>query len=107
MRACPEQAGEPDARAHGLDVRERLDAGGRVVVDQDILHGEAGAGEEIQMHGADVHRAVERRFERRLDAGAQPIGAQGREPAARRRARHQSDEKRAPEVLHGRSRGCG
>ena len=55
---------------------------------------EAGTGEQIQVHGAgDVHGPVERRFERGLDAGAQPVGAQeGRQPVRADDHGRKSDE---------------
>ncbi len=96
-----EQAGPADARLHGFDVREGLDAGGWIVVDQNVVHGEAGTGEEIQVNRAQVNGPVERGFERGLDARAQPIGA--RMGAARPNATtmKQRNEKRTPEELHG------
>ena len=73
-----EQAGPADARLQGLDVREGLDAGGWIVVDQDIVDSEAGAGEEIQVNGAEMYGAIERRFKSRLDARTKAIGADSR-----------------------------
>ncbi len=78
------QAGPADARLHGFDVRERLDAGGGIVVDQNVVHGEAGTGEEIQMDRTEMHGAIERGFESCLDARAEAIGPQKRRGQAKR-----------------------
>ena len=68
-----------------LHVRERFDPGRRIVVDQDIVHGEAGTGEKIQVDRAQVHGAVERCFERSLNARAKTIGAHSWRGQAERR----------------------
>ena len=95
-----EQAGPADARLHGLDVGERLNAGGRIVVDQNVVDGEAGAGEKIQVHRANVHGSIERGFEGRLDARAETVGAEERRGQSEGDHEEHDKEKRTAEKLH-------
>ncbi len=95
-----EQAGPADAGLQGFDVRERLDSSRWIVVDQDIVHREAGTGEKIQVNRANANGTVERGFERGLDAGAEAIGSQERRGQAQCDDQEQSDEERTPENFH-------
>ena len=88
-------------------MREGLDTRGGIVVDQDIVHGKAGTGEKIQVNGAHLDGAVQRGFERGLNARAESIGAYSRRCQADQRHQSQRNENRAPQDFHNcRAKRC-
>jgi len=69
-----QDARKSDARIEFLHVRKWFDAEARILLNQHIVDGEAGAGKEIQMNAADLDLAAERAFECFSDVDAEPVG---------------------------------
>lgn len=100
-----EEAGQAGDGFKGGDVSERLDAEGGIFVDDDIVDGEAGAGEKAEVDGADFDFAAEGAFEGGADARSEAVAAEVGRGDAGAEQQHDGDGQPLRGVLDGALHG--